>query len=327
MDPRTYETFRFKLPFNKGVWFYASYNIRLFIFLLFRKADLIFANDLDTLPACWMAACLKRVKLVYDSHEYYTGVPELQGRPFVKKTWETIEKIIFPRLKTIITVNESIAKLYRKQYSKELHVIRNVPTAYEKTNDPLDVARTREKMGVKNGERILILQGSGINKDRGAEEAVLAMQYLENIKLILLGGGDSLSELQRLVDTHHLGGKVVFLPRMSYSEMMQYTSACDLGLTLDKDTNINYRFSLPNKLFDYIHAGIPVLASKLPEVEQIVNQYDIGTFIRSHDPELLAKDIEMALSDQEAIARRRKNLQIASRELNWETESKKFPSF
>lgn len=327
MEPRSYETLRFKLPFNKGAWFYASYNIRLFFFLLFRKADLIFANDLDTLPACWMAASLKKVKLVYDSHEYYTGVPELQGRPFVKKTWEAIEKIIFPRLKTIITVNESIAGLYRKKYSKELHVIRNVPTAYEQTIDPDNIAHTRKKIGVKSGEQILILQGSGINKDRGAEEAVLAMQYLENIKLILLGGGDSLSELQRLVSTHHLGGKVVFLPRMNYEEMMQYTSACDLGLTLDKDTNINYRFSLPNKLFDYIHAGIPVLASKLPEVEKIVNQYDIGTFIRSHDPELLAKDIEMALSDHEAIARRRKNLQIASRELNWETESNKFPSF
>jgi glycosyltransferase involved in cell wall biosynthesis len=245
----------------------------------------------------------------------------------VKKTWETIEKIIFPSLKTIITVNESIAELYRKQYSKELHVIRNVPMTGAFRFDAKDLASVREKIGWQSSERLVILQGSGINKDRGAEEAVMAMQYLQNVKLILLGGGDSLSELQRLVNAHHLGEKVVFLPRMSYAEMMRYTTACDLGLTLDKDTNINYRFSLPNKLFDYIHAGIPVLASRLPEVEKIVDGYDIGTFIRSHDPQILAQDIEMALSDPEAIARRRKNLQLASRELTWESESKKFPLF
>ncbi|MFM7080121.1 MAG: glycosyltransferase, partial [Bacteroidota bacterium] len=119
--------------------------------------------------------------------------------------------------------------------------------------------------------------------------------------------------------------KVMFMPRMDFRDMMRFTSACDLGLTLDKDTNINYRFSLPNKLFDYIHAGIPVLASKLPEVEKIVAKYDIGTFIRSHDPKTLAQDIESALSDPDAIARRKKNLQLASLELNWEKESEKFP--
>jgi glycosyltransferase involved in cell wall biosynthesis len=325
MDQRPYPTKRFKLPYNKGALFYASYNLRLFFFLLFRKADLILANDLDTLPACWLAASLKRVKLVYDSHEYYTGVPELEGRPFVKKTWESIERFIFPRLETIITVNDSIAELYNKKYSKTLHVIRNVPFANAHTIDPKDIELTRHKIGLKNGERVLILQGSGINKDRGAEEAVLAMQYLENIKLVLFGGGDSIPELERMVKQHHLSEKVIFMPRMAFRDMMRFTSACDLGLTLDKDTNINYRYSLPNKLFDYIHAGIPVLASRLPEVEKIVAGYDIGTFIRSHDPKTLAQDIEIALSDQDAIARRKKNLQLASQELNWEKESEKFP--
>ncbi|MFM7079916.1 MAG: glycosyltransferase, partial [Bacteroidota bacterium] len=231
MDQRPYQTKRFKLPFTKGALFYASYNIRLFFFLLFRKADLIFANDLDTLPACWLAASLKRVKLVYDSHEYYTGVPELEGRPLVKKTWEAIEQFIFPRLETIITVNDSIAELYHKQYAKKLYVIRNVPFANAHTIDAGDIALTRQKIGVKSGERVLILQGSGINKDRGAEEAVLAMQYLENTKLVLFGGGDSIPELTQMVSQLHLSEKVMFMPRMAFRDMMRFTSACDLGLT------------------------------------------------------------------------------------------------
>ena len=112
---------------------------------------------------------------------------------------------------------------------------------------------------------------------------------------------------------------------MPYAEMMQFTRASDLGLTFDKDTNINYRFSLPNKIFDYIHAGIPVLASRLPEVERIITTYDIGTFIDNHNPEHIAGKLRQVLSDSHTLARWENNLHLAARELNWETESKKFP--
>ena len=322
---RSYPCKRFNLPFTKGPLFYASYNLRLFVYLVFKKNDLIFSNDLDTLPACWLASKLRGTKLVYDSHEYYTGVPELEGRPMVRRIWKTIERIIFPKLKTVITVNESIANLYRKEYGNEIHVIRNVPmqSAFQPTNS--DREEIRRKMGVTASEKLLILQGSGINRDRGAEEAVMAMQYMQQAKLVLLGGGDVVKELEHLAASCGVTDKVLFLPRMPYEEMMKYTAACDLGLTFDKNTNINYRFSLPNKIFDYIRAGIPVMASRLPEVEKIVDGYGIGWFISSHEPSMMAREMEAALQDESAIARCRKNLQLAAADLTWENELKKYP--
>ncbi|MFM7822385.1 MAG: hypothetical protein ACKPB3_01270, partial [Bacteroidota bacterium] len=119
--------------------------------------------------------------------------------------------------------------------------------------------------------------------------------------------------------------KILFLPRMPYEEMMKYTAACDLGLTFDKDPNINYRFSLPNKIFDYIRAGIPVMASRLPEVEKIVQGYNIGWFISSHDPAMMAQEMTAVLQEESAIAQCRKNLQLAAADLTWENELKKYP--
>jgi glycosyltransferase involved in cell wall biosynthesis len=306
--------------------FYATYNIRLFIFLLFTRQDALFANDLDTLPANYLASVLKRKPLVYDSHEYYTGVPELENRPMVKKIWKTFERWIFPRLKTIITVNHSIAGLYEKEYGKKLSVIRNIPAKLKLPDNEKNKTTLKASLGLPIDKNIVILQGAGINIDRGAEEAVEAMQYLENEVLLIIGGGDVVDVIQQLIIKHHLEKKVILKPRMPYPEMMNHTVLCDLGLTIDKGTNINYQYSLPNKIFDYIHAGIPVLASRLPEVEKIVKGSDVGDFIENHDPMHIAGKISEMLSGTDKLAGWKKNLQLAAQELTWEEELKKFPN-
>jgi len=324
---RPYTTHRFSLWFTKGPLFYAAYNVRLFIYLLFSKTDALFANDLDTLPANYMVAILQKKFLVYDSHEYYTGVPELEHRPVVRSVWKSFERWIFPKLKIIITVNESIAVLYEKEYGKKLIVIRNVPIAPIKIIPAITKTELRNQLGLPLHKKLAILQGSGINIQRGAEEAVEAMRYLDHITLIILGGGDVMNSLRNLVKQFRLEEKIIFKPRMSYTEMMQYTMACDIGLTFDKDTNLNYRFSLPNKIFDYIHAGIPVLASRLPEVEKVIMTYDIGDFIADHDPKNIADKLRLVLADATTLARWENNLKNAAGELNWTEESKKFPEF
>ena len=323
---RPYEVKRLRLLFTKGPLFYASYNLSLFFFLLFNKANALFANDLDTLTANWLASVIKKIPLIYDSHEYFTGVPEIQNRPFVKGAWQRIERLIFPKLKTIITVNDSIAGLYRKEYGKQLVVIRNIPLKPNLPQLKGSITEERVRLGLPAAKNIIILQGSGINIDRGSEEAVLAMKYVNNAVLLILGGGDVMPLLRKLVSENHLEDKVIFKNRMPYVNMMEHTRLCDLGLTLDKDTNINYRFSLPNKVFDYIHAGIPILATRLPEVERIVKGYEVGDFTESHQPEAIATAINSMLNDSLKVAQWKKNLQIASQELTWEMESKKFPN-
>ena len=290
-----------------------------------RRCDALFANDLDTLPANYLASKLKRIPLSYDSHEYYTGVPELDGRPLVKGIWKWFERNIVPETSVMITVNDSIARLYEREYGKKLVVIRNVPEGEIVSVTDQQIRQTRRELGIDDANKALVLQGSGINVHRGAEEVVEAMQYLENTTLLIIGGGDVIPVLRGLVKKMKLENKVIFLPRMPHSELMRITASCDAGLTLDKDTNLNYRFSLPNKIFDYIRAGIPVIASKLPEIEKIITSYEIGTFIESHAPTVMAVNIRDALSDKSRLNRWKKNLEIAAKELNWKNEIRNFP--
>ena len=320
LDARVYKTIRFKLLFEKGFLFYACFNLRLFFYLLFHKSDLLVSNDLDTLLPNFLISRLKGIPLVYDSHEYFTGVPEIQQRPFVKKVWTSIEQMIFPKLKHIITVNDSIARLYKKEYGKELLVIRNIPA-----RGITDKIKSRTELGLPEDKKIVLLQGAGINVDRGAEEAVMAMlpQYgLQDVVLYIIGDGDVINTLKKMVLENALRDRVIFMPRKLYDELINFTANADIGLTLDKDTNINYRYSLPNKIFDYIHAQIPVLASPLVEVKNIVEKYQIGVLTDNFEPQHIAQKISYMLNDKKNIEFWKKNLKIASRELTWENEQK-----
>lgn len=288
---RPYATKRIRLLFRKGAAFYAEYNLRLFFLLLFQRADLLVANDLDTLLANFLAARLRSRKLVYDSHEYFTEVPELEGRS-ARRVWLAIERWIFPKLEHVITVNESIAREYKARYGNTVHVVRNIPMFRD-----LGPLPSRKDLDLPAERFMIILQGSGINVQRGGEEAVLAMKELPDALLLIIGGGDAWPVLQRMVKEHTLQDRVRLLPRMPYEHMMQYTRNADLGLSLDKDTNLNYRYSLPNKLFDYFRAHIPALVTDLPEVAAIVRQYGAGIVVPQPDPAIIASEVRALMAD------------------------------
>ncbi|MCB9186058.1 MAG: glycosyltransferase [Flavobacteriales bacterium] len=315
LDNRPYRMHRMRLPFERGPLFYASYNIGLFMNLLFRKVDLLFSNDLDTLLPNFLVARIKRKQLIYDSHEYFTEVPELVHRPKVQGVWKRIEQSILPKLKHTLTVNRSIAELYEKQYGVKMEVLRNVPPL----KDTFEV-KSKPELGLPENRKLIILQGSGINIDRGAEEAVEAMKLVENAVLLILGSGDVIDLLKAQVEREGLQSKVMFKGRMPYDEMMAHTSLADLGLTLDKDSNINYRYSLPNKLFDYIHAGIPTLGSDLKEVKSIIQSYGVGDVVDEVEPQQLAEKITEMLHSP-SVDLWKQNCLKAKQELNWNKES------
>ena len=318
MDERTYVTHRMKLLFEKGPVFYAEYNIRLFFFLLFHHADLLLSNDLDTILPNYFVSWMKGIKMLFDSHEYFTETPELVGRPKVQKVWKKIEGFVVPKLGEMITVCDSIADLFREKYGVECQVIRNIPP-----RKALPPRGDKIALDLPDDKHLLILQGSGINIQRGAEELVQAMQYLDDCFLMIIGGGDVLPTLKQMVEKLKITDHVRFLPRMPYQQMMAYTQLAELGFCLDKDTNLNYRFSLPNKLFDFIQAGVPIIASHLTEIEKIIRQYDLGLFIENHEPATIASTIKDALSNAERTAQWKQNLALAAQELCWENEEQK----
>ncbi len=316
LEPRTYKTKRFNLFFDKGAKFYAEYNFRLFWYLIFRKVDVLVANDLDTLLANYSVSKFKPFsRLVYDSHEYFTEVPELIHRKKVKQIWETIEAWIFPKLKTIYTVNSSIAKLYADKYQKEIKVVRNISPSWEPVN-----LKSKKELGIPENKNLIILQGAGINIDRGAEEAVQAMKSVENTVLMIVGDGDVVFQLKTYVIDNQLVDKVLFFDKRPYNEMMNFTYYADLGLTLDKPTNINYRYSLPNKVFDYIQAETPIIGTNLIEISKILSEYGVGEIIEEFTPENLALLINSIFSSESKLVNLKANCSKARKVLNWESE-------
>ncbi len=316
LTERPYQQVRMRLLFKNGPLFYAFFNIRLFFYLLFHRVDILHANDLDTLLANFLASILKRKPLVFDSHEYFTEVPELQHNPIAKKTWKTIERFIVPKLKHCITVNQSIALLFKQEYGVDFKVLRNLPPQNE-TQQKV----TRQSLNLPENKFIILLQGSGINVDRGGEELVEAMQYLnDDFLLLIIGNGDVVPQLKKMTEEKKLHQRIRFIGRLPYNELKKYTSVADLGVTLDKDTNLNYRYSLPNKIFDYIQAGIPVLSSKLPELERIIQTYEVGELVDEVTPKAIASKIQYLAVNKTKLVWYAHQSQKAARELNWEKE-------
>lgn len=313
-----YKAIRMTLIFTSGPAFYLFFNLRLFFKLLFTKADLLFANDLDTLWPNYAVAKLKGIPLVYDSHELFCEVPELQDHPTKRKIWLSLEKRIVPKLKHCITVNQSIAAIFEKQYGTHFGVIRNIPETM-KGEKPL----SRKELGLPEDRRIIILQGAGINIDRGAEELIDAMVQVENALLLIIGSGDVWPVLEAKVKQQNLQDKVRLIRKLPKKELMQYTLNADLGISIDKNTNPNYYNSLPNKIFDYIQSGVPILASRLPEIENIVSYYKVGAFIDSHAPKHIAERISQLLSSEE-LQQFKANTAAAAKELSWENEKQKY---
>jgi len=319
MNEKSFRWKRLKLPFEKGPLFYITLNLRLLLFLFSNKFDLIYANDLDTLIPCFVAAKIKNSKLIYDTHELFTEVPELTSRPRVQKIWLKIESAIFPKLKHVITVNDSIAQIYSQKYRIPITAVRNVPEYHKLETD----LKTREQFKLSNDDFILIIQGSGLNIDRGVEEAVLAMKDCEGCILLIVGDGDVIPKAKEIVTRNKLDQKVKFISRRPYEELMKITRIADMGLLLDKNSSLNQELALPNKLFDYIHAGIPILSSALPEIKKIIKKYDVGIFLSKTEPKIIQETILSYKANYKLRNQHKENCKLAAEKENWDIEQQK----
>lgn len=322
LAPRSYPTRRIRLLFQKGMFFFAEFNLRLFVRLLFTKGDIFLGNDLDAIGAVWFAGTLRRKPVVYDTHEYYLGMPELDGRPGVKKVWERIEAFVFPKLDYIYTICDSFRDLYYKDYGKRLGVVRNVP--YLKAAG-IDVPLPKDlEEKLPKDKFFLLFQGAGINPERGVEELVQAMPLLDPARfhLVIIGGGDIWEKIVQMVRDKTLTDRITLIPKIPFEQLRSVTRRAHLGLSLDKPNNINHIYGLPNKIFDYLHSGVPVLVSRLVELEKIVDTYEVGDFIDSHEPAHIAAKILAISSDPARLERWKNNTVRVREELNWERESR-----
>ncbi len=313
---------RIRVPFRKGPGMYILFNFFLFWRLLFRRFDLCLACDLDTLVPCYMVTRLSGRKLVYDAHEYFTGQHGLAERSVKHAIWKWAERRILPKLRHMLTVSDSIADLYHREYGVVPVVIRNVAPSVTHL-EPHD----RSALGPSEEELLVVFQGSGINEGRGARELIKAMTMLERIRLVFIGSGDISDSLRKSARESGAAERIMFLPRMPWEEMMRYTMCCDAGLSLDADTCENQRYSLPNKLFDYIAAAIPAVVSPLPEVASLISMYGCGVVIGEVTPGAIVIALERLRDNRGLLLSLKEKTVEARRELTWEKEMIKEQEF
>jgi glycosyltransferase involved in cell wall biosynthesis len=305
---------RFQLIFEKGFLFYAEFSIRLFFFLLFKRVDIVLSNDTDTLMPNFLIAKIRRKKLVFDAHELFSEMPEVTNRKIVKAIWISIENIIFPHLKNCYTVCQSIADYYNKRYGINMQVIHNFSyTEREKPIPKLDF----------EGKKIILYQGA-VNVGRGIEWVIDAMPFIQNAVLVIIGKGDIYSQLKLKVRAMNLNNKVIFVGKVNPTELPAYTCSASIGLCLLEHNGLSYYFSLPNRIFDFMAAGVPVLATDFPEIANVVKTHRTGKVISHYEPAYLAETIQnMLLEWSETEKERLKDL---SKNFCWEQEEKKLIS-
>lgn len=307
---RKYKVKLFNMFFRKGFFFYCFFNIRIFFYLLFHRFDLVCSNDLDSLLGCRLGCFLKGKPLVYDSHEYYTEVPELIGRPITRGIWKLIERCCIKGIKYSSTVSDGIANEYFKKYGVRMEVIRNVPFR-------------NENFGHKSVRPTIIYQGV-LNEGRGLELAIEMINYLPCYYLMIVGSGELELKLRKRVLELNIFDRVEFRGRLPYEKLHALTSHAWLGISLEEDLGLNYRYALPNKLFDYIQAQLAVLVSDLPEMSKIVEKYDIGIVAKTRDPKDLADIVANFFDDKINREKTINNISVAYNDLVWENEKPKF---
>ena len=306
---------RLRCFFNNGKLFYLEYNLRLFLYLLSHPFDIVCTVDLDTLLPGYLASRLGKKVLVYDAHEYFTEVPEVVGRPLVKKAWEALARSLIPRLRYAYTVGNALAEIFEKRYGPPFEVVRNLPRRQEATAHP-----------APGRPPVLLYQGH-LNAGRGLETALGALKQIPDAELWLAGEGDLSGKLRHLADELAVRDRVRFLGYLRPADLQKVTLQATIGLNLLENRGLNYYYSLANKAMDYVQAGLPSIQMDFPEYRRLREQYGIFHLLPVLSEEELAKAVNRLLTDRAYYAQLRGQCLAHRGELCWEKEEAKLLTF
>ncbi len=324
---------------HRGKGFYIEYNLRLFLFLLTRRMDGICAIDLDTILPCWLVSRLRRLPRVYDAHELFCEMQEVVSRPFIYKCWKAVERLCVPDFPHGYTVNDLIAAEFRRLYGVDYAVIRNMPVLRPETSADMDAnaptgpgrpphfadpARSTEGLAPTQPlppGRFILYQGA-VNEGRCFETLIPAMQTVD-APLLICGEGNFLPQARALVRQYGLQDKVIFRGMVRPEELRTITRSAYAGITLFERQGISNYYSLANRFFDYIHAGIPQLAVDYPAYREINNSCPIAVLIAEPGIPEISAALNMLLNNTELHQTLLANCKQARLRYNWQEEEKK----
>jgi len=304
-----YRQHRIRCRFSRGPAFYGEYNARLLRWLLGQQFDAVCAIDLDTVLPCYCAGRRKNARLFYDAHELFSEMKEVVSRPWLKRFWLAVERFALRRYPVVYTVSQGVADVFATRYGIQAAVIRNVPpTRIAEDSTPAETP-------------YLLYQGA-VNEGRGFEFLIPAMKELE-VPLIICGDGNFMPQLRELIRDNQVEDRVYLKGMVTPDKLREYTAKAWLGLNFTENLGLNQYHCLPNKFFDYVHAGIPQVTNDYPEYRRHNNEYEVGLLLPELTVDHIVQAVRRMQEDHHLYARLQQNAHTARTDWNWEHESQK----
>jgi glycosyltransferase involved in cell wall biosynthesis len=280
---------------------------------------IVIAGDLFSLPPAIInkrrySTRSQPVRLVYDSKELYAELPSLKLKRGSFLFWNLVEKASLRYVDRVLTVNKSIAGILKDKWHLPTAVIMNVP----------DATRFKDA-GKRSLDKITLAFSGGMQGGRGLHDLIKLMTLLpDNYELKLIGDGGLRLDLERFAASLNLSRRVHFIGRVKNTEVIEELSKATLGVYLMENSGLCHYLALPNKLFQFISARLPVIVPTFPEMQDIVSKYEIGEAVDPTDISTTASKILELTSDAEEYQRLVDNCDRAAEILNWEVEKEKF---
>lgn len=301
-----------------SIIFYLKFYSILKFNLLKRKYDLLFAEDLYCLPVCIIIGKIKGAKVIYDCRELFGFLAGLKDKPFVQKLWYRIEKFFINKADLVITTGKMDEDFLIEEYKlKNTVIIRNLPL-YKKSNSPINFYH---KFGIHISKKILLYQGVIVH-GRGLKIIFEVLEKTEEFVLVVLGDGEHLDFYKELSKQKNISDKVIFVGKVSQEELVNYTAGAFIGLSLIENLSLSYYYALPNKLFEYIMSEIPIIATDLPQMKKIIDEYKVGFTVDENDIDGLIRVLQNLSQNEFLFDELKNNCKNASELLCWENEIK-----
>lgn len=278
------------------------------------KTDVYHSHDLNTLIQGIASAKLrlKPKKLIYDSHEVQTSRTHYNFNTIYK-----IEKFLLKFVDEVIVENETRRDYHYDLYKEKPLAIHNYSELYN--IDDYETYPLREKYHVADETKIVLYQG-GMQEGRGLFKLLESFKDIEGAVLFMIGDGKERNNLISKMKELNLEEKVIFIERVPYADLRKYTKAADIGIQFLENTNFNHYSASSNKLFEYLMAHVPVLGSKLPEIEKVIEGEGVGLTVEAGDTKALSEKLQKLIDDDDLRTYFKENTKVAKYKYNWEVD-------
>ena len=299
---------------DRGLFKYIKFHWKVIQKLKTLNPDIIIAGDLYSLPA---STSLKHACKVYDSRELYSQLAGLSTKPLRQYFWSWIEKKHITKVQSVIVTAPGDGIILNQNFHNlNIVTIYNFPSIKMKPSGRISL---REKLNIGQDKVIFLYQGV-LYKGRGIKQMIQLLQVFKNAHVVIIGKGHYKDELVNYGLKLGIIKRIHFYGAVPYFDLLEVSEEANIGFSLIKPVSKSYEQALPNKLFEYALAGIPAIASNLPEMKKIINEYGIGYLVTHDDLNSQIESIKKIINNK-----KRKEIQkIAEKYLVWETQENLF---